>query len=213
MPGGARHGSLRRCRSYQASRVPESGILREDETSVRIDGMSTTNPERDISNDSLSLTVPARESERRQGFRAVGVPVSKVAAPIIAKRGGGILARLKAEWAAIVGAEWAAVAWPSALGRDGVLKLRTPATAAVELQHRAPLLIERINLFFGRSVITRLALMQGPIPLDSPSRPRPTATLAAGEVAALDERLSGIADPDLREALGRLGHAVIGSRC
>jgi hypothetical protein len=175
--------------------------------------MSTTKPERDISNDSLSLTVPLRESERRQGFRAVGVPVSKVAAPIIAKRGGGILARLKAEWAAIVGAEWAAVAWPSALGRDGVLKLRTPATAAVELQHRAPLLIERINLFFGRSVITRLALVQGPIPLDSSSRQRPAATLAASEVAALDERLSGIADPDLREALGRLGHAVIGTRC
>ena len=72
--------------------------------------MGRTKPERDISNASLSLTVPVRESERRQGFRAVGVPVSKVAAPIITKRGGGILVRLKAEWAAIVGVDWAALA-------------------------------------------------------------------------------------------------------
>ena len=31
-------------------------------------------------------------------------------APIITKRGGGILVRLKAEWAAIVGVDWAALA-------------------------------------------------------------------------------------------------------
>jgi hypothetical protein len=36
--------------------------------------------------------------------------------------------------------------------------------------------------------------------------------LVAGEAAALGEQLSGIADPELRAALGRLGHAVIGGR-
>jgi len=174
--------------------------------------MGTTKSERDISNDSLSLTAPARESERHQGFRAVGVAVSKLAPPIVAKRGGGVLVRLKADWAAIIGAKWAAVTWPSALGRDGVLKLRAASTAALELQHRAPLLIERINLFFGRSVVTRLALVQGPLPLDSPPSDPPVRSLVASEVAALGERLSGIADPELRAALGRLGHALIGRR-
>ena len=174
--------------------------------------MGTTKPERDISNDSLSLTAPARESERHQGFRAVGVAVSKLAAPIVAKRGGGILVRLKAEWATIIGADWAAVTWPSALGRDGVLKLRATSTAALELQHRAPLLIERINLFFGRSVVTRLVLVQGLLPLDSPPREPVVPKLAADQVEVLGERLSGIADPELRAALGRLGHAVIGGR-
>ena len=81
--------------------------------------MGTMNPERDVANDSPRLIVQARESERYRGFRAVGVTVSKLAAPIVAKRGGGILVRLKAEWAEIVGANWAGVAWPSALGRDG----------------------------------------------------------------------------------------------
>jgi hypothetical protein len=172
--------------------------------------MSTMKRERDISSDSLSLTAPARESERHQGFRAVGIAVSKLAVPIVAKRGGTTLVRLKAEWAAIIGADWASVTWPSALGRDGVLKLRTASTAALELQHRAPLLIERINLFFGRSVVTRLALVQGPLPFDSPSSDPPVPRFAASEVAALGERLSGIADPELRAALSRLGHAIIG---
>ena len=136
-------------------------------------------------------------------------PVSS-AAPIVAKRGGAILVRLKAEWGAIIGADWASVTWPSALGRDGVLKLRTTSTAALELQHRAPLLIERINLFFGRSVVTRLALVQGPLPFDSPPSDPPLPRLATSEIAALGARLSGIADPELRAALGRLGHAIIG---
>ena len=173
--------------------------------------MDTMKPGRGVSNDSLSLPDPAREGERHRGFRAVGVTVSRLAAPIVAKR-GGVLVRLKSQWAAIVGADWAAVAWPSALGRDGVLRVRAASTAALELQHRAPLLIERINCFFGRSVVTRLALVQGPLPIDSPSSEPPILARAAGEVTVLDERLSGIADPQLRAALDRLGRAVIGRR-
>jgi hypothetical protein len=157
------------------------------------------------------LTGPAAEREHR-GFRAVGVAVSKITVPIVARRGGGTLVRLKSQWTAIVGPDWAEVSWPTALGRDGVLKLRAAPGAALELQHRAPLVIERINLFFGRSVITRLALVQGPLPLlPGPSRPlvRP---LSEGEAKALDRRLSEIADPELRSALTRLGRAVEGGQ-
>ena len=150
--------------------------------------------------------------ERRSGFRAVGLAVSKLARPIVGKRGGGILVRLKADWPAIVGADWAAVAWPIALGRDGALKLRTAPTAALELQHRAPLLIERVNLFFGRPAVARLVLAQGPLPyFASPAAP-PVPALAAREAQALDRRLADVADPELRAALGRLGRAVIATR-
>jgi hypothetical protein len=55
--------------------------------------------------------------------------------------------------------------WPEALARGGTLKLRVARHRALELQHRAPLVIERINLFFGRDAVTRLALIQGPLPL------------------------------------------------
>jgi hypothetical protein len=149
------------------------------------------------------------ENERRPGFRAVGIAVSKLAIPIIGKRGGGFLGRLKSEWAAIVGPDWAEVTWPTALGRDGVLKLRIASGAALEAQHRAPLLIERINGFFGRPVITRLALVQGPLPLPPSPRGPLLRPLVPAEAKALDQQLADIADPELRDALAQLGRAVI----
>jgi hypothetical protein len=155
----------------------------------------------------MKVATSRREREHRS-FRAVGVAVSKIAAPILARRGGGILLRLKAEWPAIVGPDWAEVSWPTMLARDGVLKLRAAPGSALDLQHRAPLLIERINLFLGRPVITRLGLIQGPLPFASePSRPvlRP---LSERDAEALDRRLSEVSDPELRAALARLGRAV-----
>src|SRR6516225_11951510 len=93
---------------------------------------------RQKSPDAPNLRASVPESERRHGFRAVGVATSKLAAPIIANQGGGILTRLKAQWAAIIGPDSAAVTWPTALGRDGVLKLRAASGAALEIQHPAP---------------------------------------------------------------------------
>ncbi len=164
-------------------------------------------------------TIPgtAREGERRAdsrhgGLRAAGLAASRVAAPIVARRGGGILGRLKAEWAAVVGADLAARAWPEALGRDGALKLRVMPGFALDLQHRAPLVVERINLFFGHVAVARLVLVQGPLPLPAPPRPALPAPLAAGEASALDARLADIADPELREALAGLGHLVLAGK-
>jgi hypothetical protein len=185
---------------------------REDPASDRIDDMATKKRQSDSSNDTPSLAVRARESEYHPGFRAVGVAASKLAAPIVTRRGGGVLVRLKSEWPAIIGTDCAAVAWPVALGRDGVLKLRASPTAALDLQHRTPLLIERINLFFGRAVVTRLVLVQGPLPLDSPPSGAGLCPLAPSGIDFVDERLSGIADPQLRDALARLGRAVAGAR-
>ncbi len=149
------------------------------------------------------------EGERRPGMRAAGVAASRVAVPIVARRGGGALFRLKAEWAAVVGAELAALTWPESLGRDGALKLRVASHLAVELQHRAPLVIERINLFFGRGVVARLNLVQGPLPLAAPPATTLPPPLSAEEAKALDIRLGDIADPELRAALAGLGRLVL----
>jgi hypothetical protein len=150
---------------------------------------------------------PPPEAERRYGLRAIGVAVSQVAAPILKKR-GSLLARLKADWGHIVGETWAGVSWPTGLGRDGTLKLRVLSAAALDLQHRAPLVIEQINLYFGRPVATRLVFVQGPLPLAPPPAPLPVAPPPAATAEALDRRLADIPDPDLRAALARLGRAV-----
>ena len=174
--------------------------------------MATAKRESEHPDEISNLVGSAREREYNPGFRAVGGAVSKLAAPIVVRRGGGVLVRLKSEWPAIVGPDWAAVTWPSALGRDGVLKLRAASAAALELQHRAPLLIERINGFFGRVVVTRLLLVQGPLPVDSPPSRAGLSALADCATDQIAGRVSGVADPQLRQALARLGRAVAGAK-
>jgi hypothetical protein len=159
--------------------------------------------------DEASLARADGASERRPGFRAAGSSLSRVVGPIVARHGGGILARLKSEWTAIVGPDVAAATWPEALARGGTLKLRVAPAKALELQHRTPLVIERVNLFFGREAVTRLALVQGPLPLAAPTRLPPDRPLGAAEAAALDDQLAVVTSPELRDALARLGRRVI----
>src|SRR5712691_11738849 len=110
-PGGARHGRSRRWRSYQASSAPASGGREVDEGAGRINGMRAER----TNHQPGRLQGAARESERRPGMRAVGAAAARLAGPIVARRGGGVLFRLKAEWAAVVGTELAATTWPDAL--------------------------------------------------------------------------------------------------
>lgn len=158
----------------------------------------------------LTETAPGREPAGGHGPRALGLAVSKIAEPILARRGGGTLARLKSEWTAIVGAPWAQTSWPIALGRDGALRLRVAsAAAALDLQHRAPLFIDRINLYFGHVAVSRLKLVQGPLPLPPPVPASVPRRLGPAAADALDRRLAEVAAPELRAALARLGRAVL----
>jgi hypothetical protein len=152
--------------------------------------------------------------ERRSGLRPIGEAAASVAAPIVAHGGGGVFARLKAEWRAIVGDELAARSWPEKLGRDGALRLLVVPGFALDLQHRAPLVMERINLFFGRASVARLVLMQGCLPLTDQSAAdaglrRPAAPPSPDDRGMLDLRLSGVDDPELRAALAGLGELVL----
>jgi hypothetical protein len=151
--------------------------------------------------------------ERRPGLRAVGSAAARIAGPVVKRRGGAILVRLKVDWRVISGDGLAAHTWPTALSRDGVLRMRAAAAVALELQHRLPLLIERINLFFGRCVVARIVLVQGPLPIatalpaesDVPGDSRETAI-----EAVLAVQLAEIADPELRAALAGFGRLVLG---
>jgi hypothetical protein len=95
--------------------------------------------------------------------------------------------------------------------RNGTLRLRCASAFATEAQHLEPVLIERINAFFGYGAIARLVLVQGPA-LNAPP-PAPTLRkLSAEETRTIEARVAGVADPELRAALTRLGTAVAGSR-
>ena len=154
--------------------------------------------------------------KRRGGLRAIGAEIPRIAGAALGKRGFGE-AQLVTQWEAVIGAELAGKLSPERLSfprgerRNGTLRLRVASAFATEAQHLEPVLIERINAFFGYGAVGRLAFVQGP-PLTAAPTPPPLRRLSAEEQRAIDARVAGVADPELRAALARLGSAVAGSR-
>ena len=146
------------------------------------------------------------------GLRAVGEAVSVVAAPMLGRRGFAGT-RVAAEWPSIVGQQLADRTLPERVvhapgGRGGTLHVRIASGAlAVELQHLEPLIVERINTYFGYRAIARLKLKHGPIPERSKNH-APPRILAADDAMTVDRSVSSIEDPTLRQALRNLGRSL-----
>jgi hypothetical protein len=130
-------------------------------------------------------------------------------------RQGFASAELVTRWDDIVGQEIAAhsepikLQWPRRVdGEDseaGTLVLRVEGPAAIEIQHLAALICERVNRFLGWRAVGRLALRQAPLrrrQIRAARKMDPAAT------APIAENLSDIKDEELRQALARLGAAV-----
>jgi hypothetical protein len=141
-------------------------------------------------------------------LRALGATLPWLTKSVLQKRGSGFAA-VVTEWAQIVGPELAAASVPERLsGSTGVLLLRVEGAAAVELQHLAPLLIERINTFLGRPAVTRIKLVRAPLPIPpQPPAPEP-APVPADAAARIALAAAEIADPELAAALERFGRSL-----
>lgn len=154
--------------------------------------------------------------KRRGGLRAIAAEVPRIAGAALGKRGFGE-AQLVTQWDAVIGPELAAklsperIAFPRGERRNGTLRLRVASAFAVEAQHLEPVLIERINAFFGYGAVARLAFVQGP-PVNAVPPPPTLRKLSAEEQRAIDSRVARVADPELRAALARLGTAIAGTR-
>jgi hypothetical protein len=141
--------------------------------------------------------------------------------PLLAKQGFGESDTIL-NWDEIAGERLAAVTeplkmqWPSRgpkrspdeAAEPATLILRVEGAFAIEVQHLAPLLCERINGRLGWRCVGKIALRQGPIERRPTGRPR-AAPPPAEAVAAASKLSEGIADEGLREALTRLGARVL----
>ena len=127
-------------------------------------------------------------------------------------------ADILASWPAIVGDRLAAasrpikVEWPRRQpGQDkaeaATLVVRVEGVFALELQHTAPLVVERVNAFYGWRCIGRLVLKQGPVGRREPARAAPPEPSPAQRLRVA-RAVSGLGEPPLRDALARLGEAV-----
>jgi hypothetical protein len=130
-------------------------------------------------------------------------------------RQGFASAELVMRWDDIVGHEIAAhsepikLQWPRRSddddGEAGTLVLRVEGPAAIEIQHLAGLICERVNRFLGWRAVGRLALRQAPLRRRQHATPPAMDPAAAARIA---ENLADIKDEELKAALARLGAAV-----
>lgn len=157
-----------------------------------------------------------RGTVRRRGgpARPIARLVGSITRPVFGRRGfadGAIVA----DWANVVGEHLAAVSAPEKVSyphgqrRGGTLHLRIASgSIAVELQHLEPLLLERINGYFGYQAVERVRLIQAPLPERPGRRADPAPAVPAGPDVPDIPGLSDVDDPDLRAALERLGRAI-----
>src|ERR1700754_2929528 len=100
------------------------------------------------------------------------------------KKQGFAATELVTRWKDIAGADIAAIAeplklqWPRPVDGEAnepaTLVLRVEGPAAVEIQHQAAVLLERINRFFGWQAVGRIVFRQAPLsrPKAKPVPPR-----------------------------------------
>jgi hypothetical protein len=82
--------------------------------------------------------------------------------------------------------------------------------SALEMQHLAPLVIERVNAHYGWRCVGRLVLKQGPVRRAEPKQPR-TVRVSPADRQKVEAAVGPIEEAGLRAALERLGEAVVGS--
>jgi hypothetical protein len=150
------------------------------------------------------------DSERSGRARLAGDIVGRIGDAAF-RRFGFVQSSIVSRWNEIVGDRYAKVSSPESIrfptGRKsgGVLTLNVEGAHAPLLQHIAPMVIERVNRFFGYAAIDRIVFRQG----RAPSRPERPKRPAAGPVPKeLGEGLREIADPELRACLESLAAKV-----
>ena len=154
------------------------------------------------------------DAPRRGHARACGDLVSDIAG-ISFKRFGFVQGAVISRWAEIVGQRYARVSTPESIrfpaGKKagGTLTLSVEGAHAPLIQHLGPMIIERVNRFFGYEAVSQLAFRQGRA---ARTQPRPQRPVDAAVPAELGEGLRQIADPELRTVLESLAGKLAGSR-
>jgi hypothetical protein len=150
------------------------------------------------------------DAPRHGRARAAGELIGNVGG-LAFRRFGFLQASVVSRWAEIVGERYARVSSPESIrfpaGRKsgGVLSIVVQGAHAPLMQHLAPVIVERVNRFFGYSAVAKLSFRQG-APVERPEAPkRPQLRAVPKEIG---EGLREIADPELRACLEALAARI-----
>ena len=156
----------------------------------------------------------SRPGERRNRTETLGTTVSRLTKSIFGNRGlaDGTVAK---EWCQIVGPMIAKHSRPDRITyanrerHSGLLHLRVDHSAmATELQHLEPQLLERINGYFGFKAVAKMRYIHGPLADVPGANTSATPRSAPPQNPIVAQEVTTIADPELRDALNRLGNAI-----
>ena len=114
---------------------------------------------------------------------------------------------MRTEWLSIIGPELAAITRPERFN-NGRLTLLVESSRALEVQHMSDLITTRINTYFGRNTVRKLAFLQGTLivpPTPPKSCPHPSPGISDAE---LEKQVARVEDPQLRDALRELGRGI-----
>jgi len=159
---------------------------------------------------------PARDpNQRTNAPKALGIAAGRLMRPILKQRGVA-LGEIINRWSEIAGpllsqeTQPEKLVYASGVGHAAVLEIAVSPAFALELQHLSPLVIDKINGYFGFRAIERLKLKQTPIrrPESQRKASRDSRPLTAEERVRLEEMLAGVDDRELRQALEMLGRSL-----
>jgi hypothetical protein len=153
------------------------------------------------------------ESERSCRPRAAGELLGDIGGQSF-RRFGFVQSAIVSRWGDIVGERYAkascpeSIKFPAGKKAGGVLTLLVEGAHAPLIQHLTPMIVERVNRFFGYAAINRIVFKQGKIPAPAARPQRPQLRPVPKE---LGEGLREIADPELRACLESLAAQIAAS--
>ena len=161
-------------------------------------------------------------SKRGNRARSVTEVLGSVLEPIMARRAGMRIDLMRA-WPELSGPDYAEVTrpekikWPRRISDDdpfkaGVLVVACEPASAVFFEHEKSAVVERVNMFFGFEAVNRLVINQKPVRLDNRDENASVPMISDEDSKRLKKLLGEIDDPELRQALERLGIGVLGSK-
>lgn len=165
-----------------------------------------------------------RPGFQRKGAHQIAEVANGLLDPVLARR-AGISTALLGSWDEIAGEDFAdctrpeKITWPRRDHADdrsggyqpGVLTIACEGARALFLTHAQGELISRINGFFGFPAVRQIRIVQKPVSA-GPPRSRKPAPLKGEPARRLAAMMEGIENDKLRQAIERLGTAVLSKK-
>ncbi|MCA1653631.1 MAG: DUF721 domain-containing protein [Sphingomicrobium sp.] len=159
-------------------------------------------------------STPGTDETPRRGYARAAGDIAGEVSGMAFKRFGFVQGAVVSRWKEIVGERYARISVPESIrfpvGKKsgGTLSLLVEGAYAPLMQHLTPMIVERVNRFFGYPAIERVSFRQGRTPAQAA---RPTRQVPAAVPKEIGDGLRLIADPELRACLESLAGQIAAS--